>query len=196
MRHPIDRLISQYVHEVTAGRIRESLLDAIDRYPDLVEYSQYSMQLKPFLEAFGLGSVLPVFFPRLVSHSQGELERIGRFLGVEFPLRWDESHPPQNRGWERLRCSPVRDALVQAPVLREIRQRIIPRRLSQSVKRLWRAHVEPPQLPPVLIARLREIFNADLAQLGSWLDLRLDCDNFQETTVGRPHEWSGSSTTP
>ena len=85
MRHPIDRLISQYVHEITCGRIRVPLSEAIYRHPELVDYSRYTMQLRPFLEAYGIRNILPVFFPRLVKHSQDELERIGRFLGHKGP---------------------------------------------------------------------------------------------------------------
>jgi hypothetical protein len=151
------------------------------------------MQLRPYLEAYGFGCVLPVFFPRLVNQPQAELERIGRFLGHDGRLEWDEGLPPQNRGRDRLRPSPVRQVLVRAPVLRTIRQRVVPRRWSQSLKGLWRARVEPPRLSPVLTARLRDVFDADLAQLGSWLNLRLDCENFHEATVRRPHEWVSNS---
>jgi hypothetical protein len=190
MRHPIDRLISQYVHEVTAGRISGGLREALDCHPELIDYGRYSMQLQPYLDAYGPGAVLPVFFPRLVTHSQAELERIGRFLGREVALRWDEGLEPQNQGWARLRPSPVREVLVQAPVLTTIRQRVVPRRLSESLKGFWRARVEPPLLTPSLRARLREVFDADLAQLGSWLGLSLDCENFHEATVGRALDWA------
>lgn len=189
MRHPIDRLVSQYVHEVTAGRIAVDLREGLERHPELIDYSRYSMQLQPFLDAFGFAAVLPVFFPRLVSRSQEELERIGRFLGHEGPLMWDKGLKPQNRGGDRLRPSPVREVLVQARVLNTIRQRVVPRRWSQSLKRLWRAHVEPPRLTPVLTARLSEVFDADLAQLGSWLNHRIDCANFHEATIGQAHDW-------
>jgi hypothetical protein len=190
MRHPIDRLISQYVHELTAGRITAGLREALVRLPELIDYSRYSMQLQPFLEVYGSGDVLPVFFSRLVSHPQDELERIGRFIGHEGRLKWDEGLQPQNRGRERLRPSPMREVLVQAPVLKTIRRRVVPRRWSQSLKGLWRARIEPPRLTPVLTSRLCQVFDADLAQLGSWLGLRLDCENFHEATVGRAHEWS------
>jgi Sulfotransferase family len=189
MRHPIDRLVSQYVHEVTAGRIAMELREALVRYPDLIDYSRYSMQLQPFLDAYGFAAVLPVFFPRLVSHSQEELERIGRFLGHEGPLIWDTELEPQNRGGERLRPSPVREVLVQTPVLNTIRHRVVPRRWSQSLKRLWQARIEPPRLTPVMTARLSEIFDADLAQVGSWLGRQIDCENFHEATIGQPHDW-------
>jgi hypothetical protein len=191
MRHPIDRLISQYVHEVTVGRITVGLRESIERHPELIDYGRYSVQLQPYLEAYGFGSVLPVFFPRLVMHSQAELERIGRFLGHDGPLRWDETLEPQNRGAERLRPSPVREALVQAPVLTPIRQRVVPRRLSESLKGFWRAKVETPRLTPSLEARLREVFDADLAQIGAWLGLPLDCGNFHEATVDPAYEWIG-----
>ena len=85
MRHPIDRLMSQYVHELTAGRITVGVREAVERHPELIDYSRYAMQLQPFLDAYGFENVLPVFFPRLVTHSQAELERIGRFLGHDGP---------------------------------------------------------------------------------------------------------------
>jgi hypothetical protein len=190
MRHPIDRLMSQYVHEVTAGRLNLGVRAAVERRGELVEYSRYSLQLQPYLQAYGFENVLPVFFPRLVHHSQAELERIGRFLGHDGPLRWDTALKPQNAGRERLRPSPIRVALVQAPVLSTLRQRIVPRHWSQSLKGLWRAQIEPPTMQPELIARLRDIFDADLAQLGSWMGISLECENFHATTIGRAHDWA------
>jgi hypothetical protein len=192
MRHPIDRLISQYVHEVTAGRIRVGLSEALRLHPELIDYSRYSMQLQPYLDVYGFANVLPVFFPRLVNQSQEELERIARFLGHEGSIRWDEGLEPQNPREERLRPSPVRELLVQAPVLTTIRQSVVPRRWSQTVKRLWRARLEPPRLAPVLSARLCDVFDADLAQLGGWLGIRLDCEKFHERTVRRAWDWADS----
>jgi hypothetical protein len=189
MRHPIDRLVSQYVHELTVGRINVGLSQAVDRHPELVEYSRYAMQLQPFIDAYGPDRILPVFFPRLVSHPQLELERIGRFLNHNGPLRWDNELKPQNVGRDRLRASPIRQALVQAPVLSSLRQRIVPRNWSQGLKELWRARIDPPALQSDLIAGLRDIFDADLAQLGAWLGITLDCGTFYETTIGRSHEW-------
>ncbi len=90
-----------------------------------------------------------------------------------------------------MRHSPIRVALVQAPVLSTLRQRIVPRHWSQSLKGLWRAQAKPPTMQPDLIARLRDIFDADLAQLGSWLGISLDCENFHATTIEQAHDWAG-----
>lgn len=189
MRHPIDRLISHYVHEITCGRIRVGLGQAIYQHPELIDYSRYAMQLRPFLDAYGTGSILPVFFSRLVHRSQEELDRIGRFLGHEGRLVWDATMKPQNAGKDRLRFSPIRDALVRAPVLAGLRQRIVPRQLSQSLKGLWRASIDPPRLPAAQAEYLRDIFDADLAELGSWLGTAIDCDNFREITMNRAQDW-------
>ena len=131
MRHPIDRLVSQYVHELTVGRINVGIREAVERHHELIDYSRYAMQLQPFLESYGVGKDPAVFFPRLVAHPQCELERIGRFLGHQGPLLWDTALEPQNAGRERLRPSPIRQALVQSPVLSPLRQRIVPRNWSQ-----------------------------------------------------------------
>ncbi len=196
MRHPIDRLVSQYVHEVTVGRVASDLREAIAEAPELIDYGRYAMQLRPYFEAYGAGSILPVFFQRLVAQPQAELERIGRFLGHPGPLRWDESLEPQNQGRTRLRPSAVRVALVQVPVLTPLRQRVVPRRVSESIKGFWRARVERPTITPALERRLREVFDADLAQLGNWLGLPgLNCGNFRELTGLESYEWGPSALT-
>jgi hypothetical protein len=182
IRHPIDRLISHYVHELTTGRIAVGIDEAVDRHPELVDYGRYAMQLRPYFEAFGEGSILPVFTGRLARRPQGELERIFRFLGASGKPRWDHDLGPLNAGRDRLRPSPVREALVRAPVLTPIRQTLLPRSWTESIKGLWRARIEPPRLAPATLRRLRDVFDEDLDRLGAWLGLRLDCDTFAEAT--------------
>ena len=40
-----------------------SLPEAVERHPELFDYGRYAMQIEPFLAAYGLDNVLPVFFP-------------------------------------------------------------------------------------------------------------------------------------
>jgi hypothetical protein len=190
MRHPIDRLASHYLHELTVGRIRCGLQEAVDLCPELVDYGCYSRQLEPYLQAYGPEAVLPVFFDRLVNQPEHEFQRIGRFLGVREPLRWDHSLGPLNVGRQRLRNSPVRDALVRNPMLTSVRRWFIPRRLIHQAKLLWQVGIDPPQVPPDLEFRLRRVFDEDLARLGSWLGVPLDCDRFHRVALGEPPAWS------
>jgi len=190
MRHPIDRLTSHYFHELTVGRIKVGLEEAIDSNPELVDYGRYSLQLEPYLAAYGPESVLPVFFDRLVARPDLELGRIGRFLGLSQALRWDHGLKPQNVGRERLRNSPIRDALVQSPWITRLRRRLLPSSWSEALKDLWKVNNGPPPVPSGLHDRLRDTFDRDLARLGSWLGITLDCDSFHDESSGRAHAWS------
>jgi hypothetical protein len=189
MRHPVDRLISHHVHEQTVGRVGSDVDEAIADCPGLIDYGRYAMQIEPYLKTFGTERVLPVFFDRLVAHPQAELERIGAFLGMSDRPVWDHTMEPQNVSRDRLRRSVVREALVTVPLLTPLRQRLFPRSISGPLKALWRTRTVPPTLPPATLARLQALFDDDLAQLGGWLGVELDCRSFHATTVDRPLEW-------
>jgi hypothetical protein len=190
MRHPIERLASHYLHELTVGRVQMALEEAVGRLPELVAYGCYSRQLEPYLQAFGPEAVLPVFFDRLASEPDHEFERIGRFLGAREPLRWDHSLGPLNVGRQRLRTSAVRDALVGAPILSSLRRKLLPRPWAERLKRFWRINIDPPSVPLELECRLRAVFDEDLARLGSWLGLRLDCESFHQVARTATPRWS------
>jgi hypothetical protein len=190
MRHPIDRLVSHYVHGVTTGEIAVGIHEAVSAHRELIDYGRYAMQLEPFVRTFGPERILPVFFRRLVRFPQDEIDRIGRFLGAPERLRWDDSLRPQNVGSERLRRSTLREILVQVPVLSTLRKRVVPKPVTESIKALWRTRTEPPRPSPELIRRLRAVFDDDLDQLGSWLGTRLDCDRFVDATGTQALEWA------
>lgn len=185
MRHPIDRLISHYIHEWTQRVIDEPLSRAIDAHPELVQYGQYAMQLRPYIERFGRERVLPVFFDRLNAHSQDELERVCRFIGYHPQPEWREL-PPSNVSGERMRKSKVRDVLVDLPVLSIIRRRLVPKALRERVKQLWMMK-DRPQLEDRDRRRLVAMFDPDLAELGRALGIDLRCENFVEQTRDVPH---------
>ncbi len=196
MRHPIDQLTSHYLHALTVGQISVGLEEAVERYPELVDYGRYSMQLEPYLRVYGQEAILPVFFDHLVNQPDRELERIGKFLGVQELLRWDRTLKPQNVGRERMRKSLLREALVQAPVLSTLRRTLIPRLLTESLKSLWKVGIDPPSVPAGLSDRLRELFDRDLARLGSWLGIELDCDSFHEVAGLQPLSWTQFDAAP
>jgi hypothetical protein len=188
MRHPIDRLISHYIHDRSMGKISVGIEEAIDGHPELVDYGLYAMQLRPYIDAYGIDSILPVFFGRLVLQPQEELERICRFIGYPGTARWDTSLGPQNVGAERLLKSEFRDAFVQFPVLSTIRRRLVPKPLSKPIKAIWR--IERPGLSAALKERLADRFDPDLDELGSWFGLDLSCANFSELTEAEPQDYA------
>jgi hypothetical protein len=188
MRHPVDRLVSQYIHEWTERVISCPIDEAIDRHPELIAYSRYAMQLRPFIEAFGREAILPVFFDRLSAEPQQELERVCRFIGYEGTPVWDDRVGEQNASSQRLRQSAWRDALVNMPGLREVRRRFVPKVAREWVKRFWMMK-QRPELSPANKSRLRRIFNQDLAILGEWFGLTLTCDSFKRIAAETAPQW-------
>ena len=83
----------------------------------------------------------------------------------------------------------VTHVAIEPPLVAALRQRVVPPQWSESIKELWRARIDLPHMTSELKARLRDIFDADLAQLGAWLGIQLDCENFHETTLGRAWDW-------
>lgn len=192
MRHPIDRLVSHYVHEWTENRVRLPIDDAVVQDGSFVDYSRYTMQLAPYIDAYGRDRILPLFMERVVRHPQETLDQIGRFLGCTAPLLWREELGAQNVGAERLRKSPLRDAIVEAPPLRALRRKVVPRAVRDWVKGHWQMR-EKPKLSPEVEARLRDTFDADLEQLGHWLGTPLSCKTYRETVTASPLGWAQAS---
>ena len=179
MRHPIDRLVSQYIHEWTQRVLDIEINEALDHFPELIEYSLYSKQLKPFFETFGSDRVLPVFFERLLAEPQAELERVCRFIGYADPPTWQDLEA-QNISSERIRTSAWRDFLVEAPGLKQLRRWLVPKSFRTWVRGLW-SMKSRPQLSRERLLELEQRFDPDLAQLGTWLGLDLSCATFKET---------------
>lgn len=187
MRHPIDRLKSQYVHEWTQRIVDGSIERAIEQYGELTSYSLYSTQLEPFLETFGRERVLPVFFDRLLRSPQEELERICGFLGFGQPVKW-RSNTTRNVSSERMRENPVRDAIIELGPLVWLRRRFIPKSVRTRIRQLWTMK-EHPELSERRERQLAELFDDDLARLGRWLGADLRCENFRERTASESLNW-------
>lgn len=190
VRDPIDRIVSQYIHEWSQREVRSEIDRAVEDFERFADYSCYARQLRPYLEAIGADRVLLVFFERLVAEPGPEFARIGRFLGIESALRWDVTRGAQNASRERMRKSPLRDAIVDAPGLATLRRRFIPQSLRDRVKRFWQLD-QRPRLSAEARTRLEAILDPDLAELGRWLGVDgLSCRSFSEAAKHATGDWS------
>ena len=192
VRHPIDRLVSHYIHDWTERELDCPIDRAIDEHHDLVAYSRYAMQLKPFLETYGPDRILLVFFERLISARQAELERVCEFIGYRGDPRWQEA-ALSNESSRRLRKNSLRDALVWNPVSNFVRRRLIPRGLRDWVKGFWQMK-RRPEMTDSNRSRLAETFDADLVELAGWLETELSCAGWKETALAVVPQWCGLAT--
>lgn len=188
MRHPIDRLVSQYVHQWTEREIEIPIDQAIHEHPELIAYSKYAMQLAPFFEHWDASEILPVFFESIRSNPSPELERVASFLGYDRTTVWADLES-SNVSAQRMRQSPLRDAIVNAPGVAQLRQNLIPQSVRDRVKDRWKM-ADRPELSESSAAELTTIFNADLATLSGWLGTELTCENWSETVTSQSFEWA------
>lgn len=189
MRHPLQRLVSHYIHEWTQRVISEDINTAVDEHLELIAYSQYSMQIEPYLQRFGPENVLPIFFEQFCNAPEQELQRVCEFIGYPGVSQWQEIER-DNVSSKRMRKSPIRDMIVNAPGLSTIRKRLIPQSVRDRVKSLWQMQ-KRPELSAANEARLKKILDEDLKQLGQWLDLELTCDTFKAAAKVSPQGWPG-----
>lgn len=85
MRNPIERLVSHYWHNVRDplyGRERRALLKAVRKRPDYLAFSDYAMQLEPYIELFGRDALYPLTFEALIQNPQRELDQLYAWLGL------------------------------------------------------------------------------------------------------------------
>lgn len=188
MRHPINRLVSQYIHEWSQRVISVGINESIDPHPELLEYSLYTKQLQPYFDTFGQERVLPIFFERMLTTPQTELERICRFIGYKDQPQWYQELNASNVSNQRMIKSAWRDAIVETPGLKQLRRLLILKSFRTWVRSLWTIK-KKPDLTAENIDRLTVIFDEDLAVLGSWLGVDLTCDNFQETVKNSSLDW-------
>jgi len=191
MRHPIDRIVSQYIHEWTQREVAGSLEAALEQHERYTAYSSYARQLEPYLEAYGSNAILPLFFERMLTAPDEKLERVCAFIGDPTPLPpvWDRTMPPQNVSRDRLRRSALRESLLSVPALSWLKEQM-PEPVRNRIKSFWQMR-RRPQIPARLQRRIEARIDEDLARLGDWLGIELTCANWHEQVMAAPADWKG-----
>ena len=126
MRHPIDRLISHYIHQWSQNVFKCDLNQAIDQYRELTAYSCYAMQMAPYFEQFGSENVLPVFSEAIRHDPQKQLEKVAKFIGYESDVLWRSEEASQNVSKDRIRKFPGYQFLIESKVMSQLRRTLIP----------------------------------------------------------------------
>lgn len=180
MRDPVDRLVSQYIHQWTERAVDVPLSEAVRQLPEYISYSCYARQLAPFLELFDKQQVMLVFFEHLVKNRATELERVARFLGDSSsePYEWKTEAAQTNVSKDRMRKSPWREAVLSFPGAKMIKD-ALPGDVRERIKSFWRME-KRPSLDAAAERYVKDAINRDLAVLGELTGLHINCDNFKE----------------
>lgn len=83
MRHPIDRIVSHYIHSYNRGH--ESINDiniALTSNTHYIDTARYAFQIEPYITHFGRKNVLLLFFEDFISNPQQVLNTTFDFLDI------------------------------------------------------------------------------------------------------------------
>lgn len=188
MRDPIDRMVSQYIHEWTQREFEGDIEDAVLTCERYVAYSSYARQLKPFLAGWGPDHVLPICFERMVRSPNEELARVCAFIGDRTPdaPNWDRSKERQNTSSERVRRSAVREKLLEIGAVRVLKE-YVPQQIRSRIRSHWQMR-KRPELSAAVRDALESRLAPDLAELGRWLGIELTARNWRQA-ADAPLAW-------
>ena len=188
MRHPIDRLISHYIHQWSQNVIKCDINEAIDKHEELIAYSCYSRQLSPYFEAFGTENVLPLFSEVIRISPQKQLQRVADFIGFKQTVSWQFEEGPKNVSNKRIREFKGYKWVVESKVMTYLRRALVSQEIRDRIKnKLTMQH--RPEIDEVHLARLIEIFNKDLAGLGTKFGIELSCNNYSTKVINKELNW-------
>lgn len=179
IRHPVERLTSHYMHQWSQNVIRTDINTAIDNFPELINYSLYSMQLKPYIEQYGEKNVLLVFSEAFRHNPERELSRVARFIGYDKPVTWYDDLPEQNVSSQRVRRFKGYKLVVDNPVLELLRRKLIPQCFRDFVKQQL-VMKKRPELTLESQRKLEKIFNDDLNILSQLTGTEINLGNYKQ----------------
>jgi hypothetical protein len=170
LRHPVDRAISQYLHEILHGRESRPIGVALQSDPHYLDLSRYAMQIGRYLEHFPRERLLLVLSDELKHDRLATVQRVYAFLGIDAdvvpPSIGKEFYRTEERRERHPRLQKVRHARWYRPVLDTVPLGIR-RGVWRRVEPLATARVDRrrAEIAPELRVELEERLREDVLQL-------------------------------
>ncbi len=167
VRDPIARLRSHHHHMRVEGAMPDDLANAVDRFPELLDYSRYAMQLDPWREAFGAEAILVVRFEDYIADRPAHTARVQEFLGLDPRPGLVEADKVHNKGEGKPVTRGPWKAIIRSAAYRRVVRPLLPIGLKDRLRAalLPKAPPKAPPPPDELIARLRAELAPDQARL-------------------------------
>lgn len=188
MRHPVDRLISHYIHQWSQNVIKYGINEAIDSYKELTSYSCYAKQLEPYFNRFGQENILPIFTEAIRRNPQEQLDKVTKFIGYQGRAIWEEDVTSQNISGNRIRAFKGYRWLVESDLMTFIRRSMIPKSIRNKVKQRLTMQ-KRPEIDEIHLSKLTTVFDQDLFRLGRCFGVELSCENYTQVVCSQNLFW-------
>ena len=170
VRHPLQRIHSQYLHQVLTGNERRPPERAFVEDPSYVNFSSYALQIDRYLDHFDRGQLLVVQSEALRSDREHTMWRICSFLGLRgvppVHVLAEEFHQTSQkrvlrRSFEWAHRLPAYSRAV----------RLVPTFVKEATYRLRTRGIDPSHatIGPALERRLEDLLRNDVRRLRSHL---------------------------
>lgn len=184
IRHPVDRLISHYIHQWSQNVFKCSINEAIEQYDELIDYSCYAKQLKPYIAQFGRENILLVYMETIKESPQFQLEMVANFIGYQGAVIWKTDMPTQNVSKEKIRTFFGYRLLVDSAPMELVRRKFIPKFIRNHIKNKLTMQ-KRVEVDAVHMEKLISIFDRDLQELSGLLglDYILSCQGYDKIVL-------------
>ncbi|MGH2728637.1 MAG: sulfotransferase family protein [Actinomycetota bacterium] len=174
VRHPIRRMVSQYLHHVAEYGERKPAAEALLSNPMIFALSDYATQIERYLDHFSREQILIVTSEDLYGRRAETMRTIYRFVGAD-----DEKTPPTlDRELHRTRDKAAPTALAERmPFLARLAESpATPRSIARRLSRLTARRTAPESVPvPAEVERiLRERLRPTVERLRAYMPPEFD----------------------
>ncbi len=167
VRHPVDRLVSHYMHFFVRGFIDQPLEEAIYHHPMLINAGRYYTQIRPYIERFGREQVLILDFETFVKDMQAGARQAAAWLGLDPALLPEKEELRKNASLNRIKRDKKYDRLL--PLVKKVDNMLPTDLVKKAFDRLSTRHgrsfEEKPTLPPKLRRAVIELNRLDIEAL-------------------------------
>lgn len=178
LRHPIERLLSQYRFDARMWRDHRPIDEAVLDETKYVSRSRYAMQIDRWLAHYPRENLLLLTTEELRDNRQQSLRRVYEFIGVDGDFVPPHINREHNRRQDLRADRPFVQRLRGTAVQKAARQ-LLPAGVRQRVWRLASTESTPAvtaaTISPDVEARLLDLLRDDLQRLPSFLGSQFDC---------------------
>ncbi|MDX1387898.1 MAG: sulfotransferase domain-containing protein [Acidobacteriota bacterium] len=158
VRDPIDRTVSHLHHALAGGVLDEPALDrALDLFPDLIDFSRYTMQITPWIETLGRENVRIYRFEDYVADRLAHARDAWTWLGLEPLGRLDEPDKVHNPSEGRPAVRGLWRSLGSSRAYRRLLRPLLPRSARERLRGALVPKSTVRPAPPTLAALQRVV---------------------------------------
>jgi len=175
MRHPVERVISNYAHRLVRSTVHESPVQAVFADPVYLNRSRYGVQLRPYIQLFGRSQIKLLLFEEYIATPLVHLQAIAEFLGIQQDGFADVEQQTRtaNKSVGEYYLNPTGEKLKQNPLLKSATTWLSPA-IRQTVRRYMGKRLEEkPTFEPELKQMLWRFLEDDVAVVEALLGRRL-----------------------